>query len=198
MAIYAGNGYTAEQRWGWRGPLLVPRPAATAQELEQWFNESDAVVAPEDTEPALVCWQTALTPLVLIHAPLKLWLLLCSLTFLGLGVGLLYLPLGRLLFWFCVIVVGAAVTAVGVLWPFVLSNLIYGCELGALFLLLVVGLQWSLHERYRRKVVFMPGFTRLKPGSSLIHPGSSNRKREISTVDEPAKRGSSLSAEPKA
>jgi len=49
-----------------------------------------------------------------------------------------------------------------------------------------------LHERYRRQVVFMPGFTRVKSGSSLIRPGISNRKREVSTVDDPAQRGSSV------
>jgi hypothetical protein len=35
------------------------------------------------------------------------------------------------------------------------------------------------------RLVFLPGFKRLKPGSSLLR-GSSNRLREPSTVDEPA------------
>ena len=145
-----------------------------------------------------MCWQTALTPLVLVHAPQRFWLLICSLLFLGLGLGLFYLPLPRVLFWSSVIFLGSALTAIGILWPAVLPGIVYGCEPGAAVLLVVVAFQWTLHERYRRKVVFMPGFTRLKPGSSLIRPGSSNRKRELSTVDEPPKRGSSISVEPKA
>jgi hypothetical protein len=42
-----------------------------------------------------------------------------------------------------------------------------------------------LHERYRRQVVFMPGFTRLKSKSSLIVNTPQPRPREPSTVDAP-------------
>jgi len=91
----------------------------------------------------------------------------------------------------------AGIVVVGILWPGLLPSIVYGCEPGAAVLVFLIALQWTLHERYRRKVVFMPGFTRLKPGSSLVHAGSSNRKRELSTVDEPPKRGSSVSKQPK-
>jgi hypothetical protein len=47
-------------------------------------------------------------------------------------------------------------------------------------------LQWFFQRRYRRQVVFMPGFTRLATGSSLVKHGSSHRPRaEPSTVDAP-------------
>jgi hypothetical protein len=45
---------------------------------------------------------------------------------------------------------------------------------------------WVWQERYRRQLVFIPGFTRLKVGSSLIRNGkSSKRPREASTIDAP-------------
>ena len=55
-------------------------------------------------------------------------------------------------------------------------------------------LQWMLQRRYHRQVIFMPGFTRLKPGSSLQRTGSRNVPRGQSTVDEPPKRGSSVTS----
>jgi hypothetical protein len=197
LALYPSGGFTAEQRWSLWGWLLAPRPALTTQQLEQWFNENDSLAA-DEREPTLVCWQTVLSPLVLLHAPERFWLLVCSLVVLGLGVGLIYVRLPRLFFWACVLMLAAGIVVIGILWPGLLPSIVYGCEPGAAVLIFLVALQWTLHERYRRKVVFMPGFTRLKPGSSLVHAGSSNRKRELSTVDEPPKRGSSVSKQPKA
>jgi hypothetical protein len=46
---------------------------------------------------------------------------------------------------------------------------------------------WVLQERYRRQLVFIPGFTRRQPGSSLLRTNSSARRpRDKSTVDAPA------------
>jgi hypothetical protein len=45
----------------------------------------------------------------------------------------------------------------------------------------VLAVQWLMHQRYRRRVVFLPGFTRLK-GSTLIRGGGRPRG-EPSTVD---------------
>jgi hypothetical protein len=108
---------------------------------------------------------------------------------------LLFAPLPRTLFWSALTGLGLAVLLLGVLYPGVLPAVAYGCEPGALVLAVVLVAQWMLQQRYRRQVVFLPGFTRLKAGSSLIRPGSSNRPREASTVDEPPKRGSSASSE---
>src|SRR5262249_43485292 len=80
------------------------------------------------------------------------------------------------------------VTTIGVYSPAALPVIAYGCEPGALVLLVAVAAQWTLQRRYRRQVVLMPGFTRLKSGSSLIRSGSSNRPRDPSTIDEPRER----------
>jgi hypothetical protein len=87
--------------------------------------------------------------------------------------------------WLVVTLIGLAAALTAYLWPGVLPMVLYGCLPGMAVLVPVVVVQWMLHRRYRRQLVFMPGFTRLKPGSSLIRAGSSNRPREPSTVDGP-------------
>jgi hypothetical protein len=47
----------------------------------------------------------------------------------------------------------------------------------------MLGVQWLVQERYRRQVVFMPGFTRLQAGSSLSRAPQGAKPREPSTVD---------------
>ena len=138
--------------------------------------------------PSLVGWQTAVQPVRLTHAPQQLWLLTCSLVVLVVGLGLYFLPLSRALFWVVLGLVGLGVVGVGIGWPSLLPAFLYGCQPGLAVLGLVLGVQWLLHRRYRRQVVFMPGFTRLKQGSSLVRTrtGSSNRSRgEPSTIDAP-------------
>ena len=67
---------------------------------------------------------------------------------------------------------------------------VYGAQPGIAAVLLVLAGIWMVQERYRRQVVFIPGFTRLKPGSSLVRTGkSSKRPRETSTIDAPAPSG---------
>ena len=46
--------------------------------------------------------------------------------------------------------------------------------------------QALVHARYRRRVVFMPGFKRAKSGSSLIQT-SNHRGRELSTIEQAAR-----------
>jgi hypothetical protein len=196
MPLYPKGGFTVEQRWGWAGWLLSPRPALSNQELEQWLADPEPAAQNADREPSLLCWQTTPGSLHLVQVPQQLWLLGCSLFSLAVGLGLLFLPLSRALFWSCLGGLVVAIVVPGFLWPGTLPWIVYGCEPGALFMLLAVGLQWMLHQRYRRQVVFMPGFTRMKPGSSLARAANNNRPREQTTVDEPqAKRGSSVSSE---
>jgi hypothetical protein len=136
----------------------------------------------------VVCWQTEPEALRVIHVPTQPWLLVCSLSCVALGLFLFLAPLSRKLFWALVVALGLAAVAVSVLEPAVASAMAFGCEPGVVVVLLVLGVYGLLQRRYRRRVVFMPGFTRLKAGSSLIRSGSSHRKRgEPSTVDqEPA------------
>jgi hypothetical protein len=45
--------------------------------------------------------------------------------------------------------------------------------------------QWLLHERYRRQIVFLPSFSRSRAGSSLLRGGVQRPHGEPSTVDAP-------------
>jgi hypothetical protein len=149
----------------------------------------------DEGEPSLVCWQTALAPLPFLCLPRQAWLLICSATLLGLGLILSFAPLARPVFWSILLALSLALASAALLWSGVIPAVLYGCEPGVLVLLVVLGIQWALQQRYRRQVVFMPGFTRLKPGSSLIRGTGGNRPREPSTVDEPPRRGSSAASE---
>lgn len=181
----------AEQHWGWRGWLLAPRPALTSGDLERWFFGPETATAVDDHDWAaagvsFTGWRNGLEPLRLYHAPQQAWLLACSLTLLAAGLALYFLPLPRGLFWGAMMLLVVALTVVGLLWPGMLSALIYGSEPGALVLIAIIGWQWLLHQRYRRQLVFMPGFARLKATSSVTRGSSILRNRtEPSTVDNP-------------
>ncbi len=179
-----GGGHFAEQKWAWRGRLLAPRPAVSAADLAQWFG-GPATEADSPGEPSLVCWQVTPEVLRITHLPTQVWLLLCSLAFIVLGLVLFWAPLPRALFWSLLVLLGLACALGSILQPQLVSAVAFGCEPGLVVLALVLGVQWLLQRRYRRQVVFMPGFTRLKQGSSLIRGGSSNRPREPSTIDAP-------------
>ena len=61
-----------------------------------------------------------------------------------------------------------------------------GLQPGLLVTVLLACIHWLLKERYRRQLVFMPGFTRTKTGSSLVRNQNGHQIREASTVDSPA------------
>lgn len=194
VPIYQAGGQPAEERWLWLRGLLLPRPAATNADLERWLTAGNGRESPanDDLRASLGCWQTALRPVDVFHTPNQLWLFACSALFLGVGLALTYAPLSRRLFGVAVVGLGVAVTAAAVWWPGVLSAVLYGSEPGLVVLLVILAVRWTLQRRYRRQVVFMPGFTRLKTGSSLVRRDSNNRVRaEPSTVDAPVKRDSS-------
>jgi hypothetical protein len=196
LPLHQEGVFPSQQSWAWRGWLLAPQPSSTSADLERWFQGTDGPRAsgfiPETLDgeqadaayPSLTSWRTDQEALRITHAPQQPWLLACSLTLLAVGLGLYFLPLRRVLFWAVGLSVCFAAAVVGMFWPGVLSFVIYGCEPGLVVLLLVIVLQWLLHRRYQRQVVFLPGFTRLKAGSSLIRKGGSSQQRgEPSTVD---------------
>jgi hypothetical protein len=197
VPLYGQSGSAAEQRWGWRGWLLAPRPALGDADLERWFLANSAVPPGAGSEgtgaevPALVCWRSGLAPLTIHHVPQQGWLLLCSLLVLALGLGLYYLvpwaSAPRRLFWVVLALLGLGTALTSLVWPSILAAVAYGCEPGLVVVLLVLAVQWLLHQRYRRRVVFMPGFKRAKAGSSLVrsdsHRSSQQKRGEPSTVD---------------
>jgi hypothetical protein len=198
VPLHVGGGYLTDQRWGWRGWLLAPRPVLSSAALEDWFQGGSVIPPDAEPEATLVCRGTALKPLGLLLVPQQqVWLLGCSLALLLVGLVLGVAPLPRGLFWPLLALLGAGLLLTAVLWPVTFRAFVFGCQPGVLVLLVVVLVQFTLHRRYRRQVVFLPGFRRRKSGSSLVRTGSSPRLREPSTVDEPPKVESALAAKPR-
>jgi hypothetical protein len=173
-----------EYGWGRRGWLFALRPTVTTADFETWFAGPDP--APADAtkwpDPSVAVWRLSPEPLRLSHVPEQPWLLVCSLTLLIVGLALAFVSLPRAVFWGTLAALGVGGLLAGLFWPGVLGAVLYGCQPGLLVLVPVLAVQWLMHQRYRRRVVFLPGFTRLK-GSTLIRGGSSRPRGEPSTVD---------------
>jgi hypothetical protein len=177
--------------WVWRGWLLAPEPAVTDADLEEWLLGQGSGVRGQESGKGqaggLVFWSGRAEPVTVAHLPLRLWLVLCSAGLLVIVLGLMLAPLSRPAFWVVTGALALGLVAAGLTWPAVLPVVLYGCEPAAVVLVALLAVQWLLQRRYRRRVVFMPGFTRVKTGSSLVRAGgAAQRPREVSTVDAPA------------
>ncbi len=180
VALTHDGGQGAEYQWVRRGWLFVPLPAAGSADLERWFAGPDGARGDEaDAPAALVCWAAPGESLRLTHAPQQWWLLLCSLALLGPGLALGLLTLPRGVVWSAGVLAAAGVVLCGLFLPGLLAAVLYGCQPGVAVLVPLLGAQWLLQQRYRRQVVFLPGFARSKGAA-----GAGARPRtEPSTVD---------------
>jgi hypothetical protein len=200
VAVAGGEGPGPAHTWGWRGWLLAPRLALTGADLERWFAGGEAAVETPAAPPSLVCWRDGAEPVVITHVAQQTWLLVCSLGLLVLGLGLSWLTWpapGRsgpgAWLWPLLALLTLGVVLVALRWPTALAWVAYGCQPGAVVLALVAAVQWLLHERYRRQIVFLPSFSRGR-GSSLLREAP-RPPSEPSTVDVPARAASSSSVE---
>jgi hypothetical protein len=162
----------------------LPCPVANIpeSELDDWPTGRDALkISPGVSQTFLLRSQQ---PFSIVHLPIMTWLGLCSMLFLVMGLVLFLAPLPRPVFWGLLVGLTAALLVGGFVWTAWVPALLFGIQLGVFVLVLFLVVQWVRRERYRRQVIFMPGFTRLKPGSSLVH--AAPRPREASTVDAPA------------
>jgi hypothetical protein len=211
-------GPVTGRTWGWRGWLLAPRSSQTAADQERWLTGSELPVSVAEAaaalRPTLVLWRDG-TPMVhLTHVPQFWWLLSCSLVLVLVGLTISRLPLtyqvpervngvvspsghGRLATspwaWLLLTVVVAAVVLGVLFWPTLAGQIAYGCQPGTAVLLLIAGVQWLLHERSRRQLVFLPSFSRGRPGSSITrHEAARAAHGEPSTIDAPRMAGSSV------
>jgi hypothetical protein len=183
--------------WARRGWLLAPRRTTTPGDLERWFLERDPPPAEkaESETPPLVFSAVSGQALTVTHAPQAVWLLICSagLVAIGLGFFLAARPgaSGRTPFWVWpgLVVLASGVAVCALLWPDASAAAAYGAEPGAAVLLFAALVQWALHTRYRRQIVFLPSFSRSRGGSSVSRKGS-KPPGEPSTVDAPHGAGS--------
>jgi hypothetical protein len=191
-------GPATPRTWAQRGWLLAPRVDVSAAELERWLLDADPPSSEGVAAPSLVLWHDGASPVQLTHVPQRAWLLVCSpgLVLLGLLLARLVLnkeggPSGlRIGF----VLSGVAVTLVvaGLFVPNLVGQLAYGCQPGILVLVVIVGVQRLLHERYRRQIVFLPSFTRSSRKGSSLHRAEPRPPGQPSTVDAPRPIGSSI------
>jgi hypothetical protein len=122
-------------------------------------------------------------------APLRFWLLSCSLCLLLLAVAGAYLPAPPLVRGAVVTIATLLVAATGLFWPDMLGLIAFGCEPALLILGILLLIRLPLHHRYRQQLVFMPGFQQLKNGSSLSKKKDGSKiRRDLPTVEaQPAK-----------
>jgi hypothetical protein len=171
-----------DYRWGMQGWLVGPEPSTSSNDPELWFREREALDPPMPVSLALT--RAGPDNVQLWHPARQAWLLLCSGLLLAMGLAFYLLPLPRTLLWLAALGLGTGVLAGGLLWPGLIPALVFGCEPGALVLIVLVGIQWMLQKTYRRRLVFMPGFNRRKANSSLIRAANNNRQ-EAPTIDAP-------------
>lgn len=184
--------------WSRRGWLLAPRVAVPPAELERWLLDADPPAGEPAVAPSLVLWHDASSPVRLIHLPQQVWLLVCSLGLVLVGLLLARLVLnkdggpsslrvGLVLSGFAAVLVVA-----GLYVPNLLGQLAYGCQPGVLVLVVLVAIQRLLHERYRRQIVFLPSFTRASRKGSSLHRPEPRPHGQPSTIDAPRALGSSI------
>lgn len=164
--------------WVRDGWLFEARPALTSAELDDWLHGSELGERPSTNpvvRPSLVFWQGEQNRHLIVHVPRRPWMLLCSLVVVVFGMGLVIRwrrvlegsgsPM--ILSIFLLILFAGLVVGV-VVWPTTLGSVLTGCQPGLMVLLVAILVQWLLHERKRRRTVFLPSFQR---GSTLsYHP----------------------------
>jgi hypothetical protein len=193
VMLLPGRGQSWDAQWTWQGGLLTPQPALSNTDLDHWLRGSDPsetlAEPPADLAPQLVFGQASLASLPVVHISQPIWLLACSLVVVAVGLGfilaaqrsrspgLLLATIGG---------IGLIALAAAILWPGITPAIVYGGEPGMVVVVIMWSAQWLIQERYRRRVVFLPSFTRLKAGSSIIRARASAPLREPTTVDAPA------------
>jgi hypothetical protein len=176
--VAIGDDVRFDWRWDWQRGLLTPRPAWSA-------TDASRASPVESMDSALFGWQPAAEPLTFFLVPRTLALLGGSLAVIVLGlIAVRVGPVGR--------TVGAVVLAIALVWlavarPQAFSISLYAVEPGAAVLAVLLLARWAAQRQYRRRVLFLPAFTRPSPsGSGVVRkPPGSRVRREPTTIDAP-------------
>ena len=183
IAASLGRRVRADVQWSLQGWLVAPEPAVTSADLDEWLTTEKAPQPAANVSFAFS--HVSLTPETVYHLPRQWWLLGCSGVFLIVTLGAYFTPLPRWTFWLLLVTLGIAGLALGIFCPAALPPILFGMQPGLVLLLVFIGIHWLLQERYRRQLVFLPGFTRAKPSSTMVRTNSAKHPREASTVDAP-------------
>jgi hypothetical protein len=184
LPIQISGDAELEQPWHWLVWLQAPQPTAGLQSFEQWIAPGADTTAERATRPSFsFSQQGSLSSFWLLQVPRSAWLLLCSLAALVIGTTVSSVP-GRLRL--ALLGLAAILLALlAVVSPALGIAVVYGMQPGLLVLLLVLGVLWIQQQRWRRQVVMLPSFARLKAsGSSMVRSSSLRHPQaQPSTVD---------------
>jgi len=150
----------AEQRWRTRFGLIVPLPAA-ADDLEKWLLANTAEGGANGSGETAVLRLRTPGEVAFLHLPRVAFIIGVSVATLLLG-----LILSRLPGWLAgpaVAVIGAAIAIAATLYPQPASQTAAAAEPGFATLLLVLAFQTAARWYHRRRVTYLPGFTRSAP-----------------------------------
>lgn len=178
-ALFLFGSTPVDFQWKRQGWLLAPEPSLSAADLERAFSGQEG----DDSFVSMTFARAGLEPMQVIALPRMAWLMVCSAT--ALLIGLALLSAARLRAWRIWI---AFVAAVAMLWLGMFNQtlaaaLAFGMEPGLAILAVLFAAHGLRAVRYRRRMLFMPGFTRTRPGSSLIRGG---KRQQASTIDAPS------------
>ena len=182
----------ADIKWTLQGWLPTPETATSSADLEAWLTgkESGQNPAPVTFAFTLLSQQ----PATIYFFPRWGWWLGCSGLLLVLTLGTYFSPLSRVGFGLVVLLLGVGLLVLAILCPAAIAPVLFGIQPGVVLFLAFAGAHWFVQERYRRQLVFMTGFTRAKPASTLVrNSAAAKRPREGSTIDAPEKAASSPS-----
>jgi hypothetical protein len=187
IAFPVSAGTTADTRWGLHGWLVFPEPSTSSTELETWLTGREGVDVPWLVTVSFA--HNAEEPQRVLHQPRLRWVIFCSGMVVLMSLGAYFLKPS-----WAVLVCGGgllvlALLGLGLALPAMFAAVLYGVQPGLLVILLMTGIVWLWQERFRRQIVFIPGFARIKGGSSLTRGSSGKRPRELSTIDAPASSG---------
>jgi hypothetical protein len=177
-----------DYRWtmlhGW---LPYPEPSVSSGDLENWLYGKTVVGEPLPVSVAFA--RSSAEPQRVLHQPRMQWVLCCSVPLVVLALGLYFFRLSRLGLALVLGLLGLGGVALAVTCPALLPALYYGSQPALFVIVLMLVVLWLLQERYRRQLVFIPGFARLKAGSSLIPAPATGKRRDASTIDAPVPAG---------
>jgi hypothetical protein len=183
IAASLGRDVRPDTKWSWQNCLRTPEPSYTTAELESWLTDEPS----QSTLPVTFGFaHISMQPETVYHLPRQWWLLGCSGVLLIVTLGGYLSPLPRWAFWLMPLGLAVLVLVLALFCPAVVAPILFGLQPGVVLLLVFVGIHWFMHERYRRKLIFLPGFAQAKPGSTMVRNDSATRPRQGSTVDAPA------------
>lgn len=184
IAATFGSRVRPDIHWTMQGWLLTPEPNLTSADAEHWLTGVD----PEQPGDLVVMsfMQTTATPMLVLHMPRAAWLLSCSGMFVLIVLGAYAAPISRLTFWTILLAIAVLGLSFAFRFPGFIPALLFGIQPGVVVVGLFAGFHWVMQERYRRHLLFLPGFSRGKQGSTMSRPNTAKRPREASTLDAPA------------